>query len=631
MRWIILGLIALWTALTGFAYLVVLPDQARDEDVIAAYFGVADSPPNERVRGLFEAFRAKAEAEGLSPPARWADLALKSRDERAPLVAAFRSFYNARADRPLAATPTLVWSTDDNPARAVQCQLFREWHLRTYGEPIDIVTDPTNRDITKTIVQCVAGAGPDIIESYGPIQLRQLVSAGVALDVTDAAKQKGFGPDRVFPVAVYSMSIDGRQYAFPCNIGYTVLFFHRDLFAEAGIPEPKGPWSIEQLIEVGRTLTARDTTGRRVGIMGMHPTPMAMANGARLFTDDGTACVYNDPRTVAAFRAYQDLMYRHKVMPTPAEAASMAAAGGANMNADAASASASALFAAKVSAMVTDGRWSYKGLAERNRDRVIRPAMERTIAALAGKTDESSRTERELLESALRSLVVEVLRPISDGQYAAMERALTADDRRLLLNLGVAHIPSLRTEPTYEAGARVAIANRASPRRDYAVRFLEFLASEDYNNQINFTFDSIAGDMHVTNRNGIAGPPRALPGLEGFDSPVFVEAMDFAVPTELSPFVDRARVGEIDGPIIERVTNNRLTPEEAVKQIEDGVNAQIRANLLRDSRLRAQWEKLVGRPFDPERGVREQVEAARKPAQVSSVHGGRAGEGGRGR
>ena len=169
-------------------------------------------------------------------------------------------------------------------------------------------------------------------------------------------------------------------------------------------------------------------------------------------------------------------------------------------------------------------------------------------------------------------------------------------------------MPSLSGVPFYEAGARVASVNRVSPRADLALRFIEFLASEEYNNQINFTFDSISGTPEIIARNGIEGPPRALPGLEAFDSPVFVEAMNrFAHAKQLSPFIGDARVGQLAGPVMEQLTNNVIGPAEAARVIEERINKQIHANLVRDAQLRGAWERAAGKAFDPDKSIREQV------------------------
>ncbi len=615
MRWVIAGLIGVWCVLTAGAYLIVLPDRRDDADLIHAYFAVGPDDPGPAgrlvARFLDENRSVRAAPQDVT------DFAGADRARREHIENLFRSWYQFTQGRPLSQSPRLTWSTDDNPARRVQCGLFRAWHLRRYGEPLDIRTDPSNRDTTKTVVQCVAGAGPDIIETYGPAQLSQFIDAGVALDVTDRAQAAGFAVDRVFPAAVSSVARDGRQYAFPCNVGYLVLFYHRDLFKAAGVGEPPaGGWTIEQLTATARRITGNSPGDRRlIGIMGMGAWEMALAAGGRFFNDDATACTYNSPRTVAALSAYLDLMYRDRVMPTPAELASMAASGGANMNATAESASASALFAAKATAMVVDGRWSYVPLAARQRDRVLKPAMERRIALLAQRAQGAA--EATLLRAAIDSLDRDVLVPLSDAQFAAMESCLTGDDRRALVQIGVAHVPSLTGTPFYESAARVAIVNRASPRADLAVRFLEFLASPEYNRQINYTFDSISGVPAVC-AEGIAGPPRALPGLEAFDSPTFVEAMEkYAHPWELSPFIGRARLGQLVGPVLEQLTSRAIGPAEAARVIEDRINDQMHANLVRDEDLRREWERRAGSTFDPARPLREQVEVP-PPARSGS-------------
>jgi ABC-type glycerol-3-phosphate transport system substrate-binding protein len=611
MRWLILALAGVWGVLTALAYVVVVPETTRDQNVIRAYWQVAadakgaDSvgKPTEIVSQFFalESQRGITPASALAmPPA-----------EQEPLMAAFRSYCFKVHGVDLGAVPALVWSTDDNPARRVQCQLFRVWHLRTFGEPIDIVPDPTNRDITKTIVQCVAGAGPDIIEAYGPAELGQMISAGVAQDVTEEAAREGFGVGTVWPAAVSSVALDSKQYAYPCNVGYTIIFYHRDLFREAGIPEPTTPWNLEQLVAASKKLMAADPSGRRVGIMGLGAWGMALWGGNTFYNENQTASLYNNPKTIAGFKAYQDLMYREKVMPTPAEAASMASSGGANMNAGAESASASALFAAKIAGMVSDGRWSYVGMAQRNRDRVIKPAVERRLKALEGDSSEAGARERGLLESGLKSWMADVLVPISPEQHAALSACLTPEDRSRLIDVGVMHVPTVDGVPYYEAAARVAIVNRVSKHKDLGLRFLRFLASADYNNQINYTFDSICGvpKYCLADRSGgIKGPPEPLPGLEAFDSPVFVEAMEkYAGDWELSPFIGRARLGMIAGPILEQLTNNTITAEEAAKEIEDGINGQIRANLIRDDDLRKEWEKRTGKTFLRDVPLRDQV------------------------
>lgn len=622
MRWVILALVSVWTVLTVVGYTVVLPSEAEDIDIIASYFEV-DGEAAPELQAFLDGFRAFArDRTGDDVPSDLDAILTLPATQRDRLIALFREYH--ASNRPkgtpsLEAVPTLVWSTDDNPARRTQAALFRAWYLRTYNQPIHIVTDPANRDITKVVIQCVAGKGPDIIESYGPSQLQQMVEAGVALDVTEAAQRDGFGIERAFQAAWPSMAVEQRggewrQYAFPCNVGYTVLFYHRDLFEQAGVQPPSGPWSIEQATEKAKALieNARDRgIERRVGIMNLGAWDMALAAGGRFLNEEGTASVYNSPETIAGLTAFQNMMYVDRVSPTPAEAASMATAGGANMNTTAETASASSLFADKVASMYVGGRWEYAQMASRNFEQVIRPAADRELAS--GRLSDA---DSELVREAIMILRRDILNPLTDAQYDALIGTLNDSDRSRLLQVGVAHVPSVTGTPFYMAGARVAVVNRSSQLRDEAVRFLRFLGSEVYNEQINGAFDSICGvPAYCIDEDGISGPPRALPGLEQMDSPVFVEAMlDYAQPEQLSDFIGPGRLGALAGPVIEKLEKRDIGPAEAARVIEKRINMQIAANLRRDASLRERWEELTGIEFDPDPSVplRQQVEQANR-------------------
>jgi len=298
----------------------------------------------------------------------------------------------------------------------------------------------------------------------------------------------------------------------------------------------------------------------------------------------------------------------------------MATAGGANMNTTAETASASSLFADKVAAMYVGGRWEYAQMASRNFEQVIRPAAMRIIGL--GVVDAPT---AQLIEEAIEILSRDILNPLSDEQYEALVGTIPVVDRPRLLQVGVAHVPSVTGTPFYMAGARVAVVNRSSELREEAVRFLRFLGSEIYNEQINGAFDSICGvPEYCLDEDGIAGPPRALPGLEQMDSPVFVEAMlDYAEPEQLSDFIGPGRLGALAGPVIEKLEKRDIGPAEAARVIENRINMQIAANLRRDDALRERWEAMTGVEFDPDPSVplRVQVERARSTA-VSEAGGG---------
>lgn len=574
MKHLLAAIAVLLTLATLYGSRAVLSQPPHSRTLISDIWNNADLPPVAAMEADFAEWLRKSPRD---IPTRFADLAALAEDDptRREAEAVFAEFYAQTRQRPLEAIPLLVWSTDDNPARQTQMRLFRRWHLREYGEPIAIMTDPSNRETTKMVIQSLGGAGADIIESYGPRQLTSLVESGIAWDLTEIAESRGFTADRCFEAARSSFVHKGRQYGFPANVGYEVVLYHKDLFAEAGIEAPRGGVSMERLVEMAAALTVESPTipgGKRFGIVGVHPWKMTLSNGARFFSEDGSECIFNSPEAVEGMQAVHDLMYRYRVMPTPAETASMAAAagftGGGNNG---------LYFASRLTAMALGGRWEYVSFARANRDRVLIPAMERA------RMEVSDPNAAALLTSTIETLQRDVLLPLSEAQREAMEAALTPEDRRQLLQVGIMHIPTVDGRIKYtDVGARVALVNRASPHREEAARFVEFLASREYNDLINGTFDSICGVIEFcTDEDGISGPPAPLPGLEDFDSPIFIEAMEGAESQQLSEWIGPERLGFLAGQVMDLLLDGRVSAAEAARLIEDRVNRQMEANRAR--------------------------------------------------
>jgi len=232
--------------------------------------------------------------------------------------------------RPPAGKTRLVWVSDDNPARRGQIALFNKLHPE-YELRLDPL-DP-NAGMEKVILQCLAGVGPDLFDAWGPSQLDSYVRSGIAWDVTDQLAKRGIDQAReVWPAALTATTRDGRVYAFPTNIAADAIWINKDLFDEAGEPYPKGPWTWEAFLRVAQRLTLRDERGRikQFGFLcdWSYWPQFVMQWGGRIYSPDGTRCVVDSPEAVAAVQFMHDLMYKHHVMPTPVDEATMATQGG---------------------------------------------------------------------------------------------------------------------------------------------------------------------------------------------------------------------------------------------------------------------------------------------------------------
>jgi ABC-type glycerol-3-phosphate transport system substrate-binding protein len=223
---------------------------------------------------------------------------------------------------------TLVWVTDDNPIRRGQVDLFN----RTYPQ-YRLSIDPANSGMEKIIVQTLAGVGPDLFDSYSSLQSSAFVNAGIAWDITEPLTRLGIDVRRDIWASTHNIVLnEGRAYGFPRAVVTDAVFFNKTLFDQAGVPYPSGPLKADEFLELARKLTVRDATGhcRQYGVVFMWWNWQAFVRqwGGQIYTDDGTLCVLDDPRVIAAIQFMQDLAWKHKVSPTPEQETAMAAAGG---------------------------------------------------------------------------------------------------------------------------------------------------------------------------------------------------------------------------------------------------------------------------------------------------------------
>ncbi len=245
----------------------------------------------------------------------------------------------------------LVWCSDDNPARREQIALFNKLYPQ-----YDLRLDPSNMDSQKIIVQTIAGVGPDLFDSYSTSMVMLYAKSGIAWDVTDELAKDGINvKEDLWPAAQSVVNYNGRTYGFPTNCGAFAVWFNKDLFDKAGVPYPKGSWTWDQFIPVAQKLTIRDSRGRgqQYGLSFDNGIwqQLVWQYGGSMYTPDGTRCVIDSPEAVQGLQMMYDLIYKHRVSPSPQELSSMATEGGWGGGA-------ATLFRAGKIAMMIGGRWN---------------------------------------------------------------------------------------------------------------------------------------------------------------------------------------------------------------------------------------------------------------------------------
>jgi len=256
----------------------------------------------------------------------------------------------------------LRWATDPNPARLVQTGLFGE----TYPE---LTVSVEAGAMEKLLVQCATGTGPDIIDIYNAAQMSGYVKAGLLLDLTPYAETMGFGPDKTYPSLRDGLSVEGKQYRFPCNVAVNAMVYNKDVFDDHDIPYPEQGWTYDDFIAIGKQFATPGKSGK---------THLAIANydslalfrdiywghGGTYYRDNGLASNMDSPAAIEAMQLYHDMLHVHGVIPTPEVASSMSAQGGWGSGGI-------TWFSNERAAMIDIGRWylimivNYPGISEK--------------------------------------------------------------------------------------------------------------------------------------------------------------------------------------------------------------------------------------------------------------------------
>ncbi len=247
----------------------------------------------------------------------------------------------------------LVWATDDAPNRREVVALFNATNTK-YRVELD--SQQAGGGFEKVIIQCLAGVGPDMFDCYDPFQLAAFVRAGVARDCTDDLAAMGVDMSEVWPCVEPTFRLDGRVYGHPGNVSAPAIWYNKRLFDEAGVPYPRPDWTWDEFMDIARKLTRRDEYGRPVQFGYLGPADplqfklfVHMWNG-HFYNEARTRSILDSPEAGAGIQFLQDLVYKHRIMPTPSDEGAMASAGGWGT-------ATISLLAGEKGAMATGGRW----------------------------------------------------------------------------------------------------------------------------------------------------------------------------------------------------------------------------------------------------------------------------------
>lgn len=228
--------------------------------------------------------------------------------------------------------PVIYWVTDANPARDEQIRLFQVWMKKHNYPRVELRLDTANNDVSKKVVQGVSGVGGDCMDIGSGGGMRYFQSVGLLRDCTQWAKELGFGPDHTSPAMETEITLDGKQYMFPCNCYVHLYWVNKATFRKYGLPVPPANWDLETFERIGKQfVAAANPPDKRREIFFANGAPLDVIRrslGVAVFNETLTKCTLDDPRYVKSLKLVRKWTYDDHLCPTAAEVQSFSTASG---------------------------------------------------------------------------------------------------------------------------------------------------------------------------------------------------------------------------------------------------------------------------------------------------------------
>jgi len=212
-------------------------------------------------------------------------------------------------------------------------RLIEKFHEENPDIHVRFIMAPMSSYYDKVGIMFASGTAPDIVR-VNPQHFAAYVRMGYLKDLEPLMEaDAGYNPEDFFPAARDAGLYNGRHYGLGVLFTRGLVYYNKTAFKEAGVEEPwdayrAGRWHWGDLVETARRLTIRDEeTGRPlqygINFIGRiyNVFDVAMSNGGRILSEDGTEAYLDSPEVLDAVNRILDLRRKWHVAPTPEQGA----------------------------------------------------------------------------------------------------------------------------------------------------------------------------------------------------------------------------------------------------------------------------------------------------------------------
>ena len=209
----------------------------------------------------------------------------------------------------------VVWTLENLPERLAAIRSVAERFTQATGITVEMVGVDENQFTQLVTASAASGVLPDVVGSLPLAAVRSLAANELLDPAATGQALAALGPE-TFSARALELTRDGNaQLAVPSEAWPQLLLYRRDLFAAAGLPEPR---TYAEITAAATKLNTDEVAGF-VGatIAGDAFTQqtfehLALANGCEM-VDEGGRVALDSAACVDAFAFYDDLIRNHSV------------------------------------------------------------------------------------------------------------------------------------------------------------------------------------------------------------------------------------------------------------------------------------------------------------------------------
>ena len=257
--------------------------------------------------------------------------ATKAAAPAAAPTAADKAATPAAGAAPAKAPVEIIYQHRDSAVEDFVRKTFAPRFTQETGIKVTIQEIPSAEIWTKLPILASAGQLGDALFAYVYPYQQIFAAKNMIRPIDDYVKADNYDLSVFYKGVIDAGRFQGKLLGLP-NTGHhgaVNIHYNKDMFAEAGVtlPDAKFPadaWKFEDILAAAQKLTK--TTGGKTN-WGWLPirnfVPWGMGNlrsfGSDMLSEDGKTSLAGNDQGKAAYRYYHDLIYKHKVAPSPAD------------------------------------------------------------------------------------------------------------------------------------------------------------------------------------------------------------------------------------------------------------------------------------------------------------------------